>query len=757
MHEATARPLANRGVELLALGRPREALQALSRAGELFLAAGDRLFAAQCQGDRAQAHRQLGELVDALRLLEPARRTLEELGAAAEAARLQIALAETYLSLGLPEEASAAASAAATATATAGMTHDLAAARFLVALADVAGGRPERGLAAFAAVAEQFAQVNDRQFVARVHLAEAEAAAATGRSGWARRALAECAAELRAGGWTIPLVWAHLRLADLSGDVSQAADHLGRAAPLVEELHVPELTYQHQLRLGRLRRRAGDVGAAEDHLRTAVAELERVSGALPDHILLAAFRTERLAAHAELVDLLVQRSGAGDLDRAAAVADAARARTLVDLLGEAVGAGPELGAGGRELAAAFADLNAAYLSLQQATEPRHRAVLGRQAEALERRVGMLRLRQVAASAPSPSPMGSRPIAPSGAPPAPGGTVIAYHAHGSDLAIFVRSGGGPTQVRRLPGSLPEVHRQLDQLAGQWRRAALSERVPIRAEGLLRATVTTLQGLYALLIAPVEDLIAAQTSSLCIVPHGLLGPVPFHALHDGAGHVVERYPVVIAPNLAAAGYQDAAIDLQAPALVVAVPDALAPAVADEARLIADLLPNATVLIGPDATAEAVVAASPGARVIHLACHGVQRDGRDLFARVRLGDRWMTAAEVVHLDLDGALVTLSACDSGVSSRTAEPVGLGWAFLAAGATGVLVSQWMVHDEAALVLMTQLYRRLAAGVPPAQALRAAQLYTAGRYPHPFHWAPFSFIAQRPGSPDSPDTSDVPD
>src|SRR5215475_2602239 len=95
--EETARPLANRGIELLELGRAREALAVIRSAETVFAEAGDRLWAAKCLGHVAQAHQQLGELVEALRVLEPARATLDELGAGAEAARLRLAIAGVYL------------------------------------------------------------------------------------------------------------------------------------------------------------------------------------------------------------------------------------------------------------------------------------------------------------------------------------------------------------------------------------------------------------------------------------------------------------------------------------------------------------------------------------------------------------------------------------------------------------------------------------------------------------------------------------
>ena len=112
------------------------------------------------------------------------------------------------------------------------------------------------------------------------------------------------------------------------------------------------------------------------------------------------------------------------------------------------------------------------------------------------------------------------------------------------------------------------------------------------------------------------------------------------------------------------------------------------------------------------------------------------------MRLADRWINAAEILDLDLGGALVTLSACESGRPSRdTAEPVGLAWAFLAAGASGVVVSQWLVDDDATARLMAAMYAGLAGGMAPAAALRQAQLDLAASSPHPYRWAPFVYVA----------------
>jgi CHAT domain-containing protein len=71
---------------------------------------------------------------------------------------------------------------------------------------------------------------------------------------------------------------------------------------------------------------------------------------------------------------------------------------------------------------------------------------------------------------------------------------------------------------------------------------------------------------------------------------------------------------------------------------------------------------------------------------------------------------------------------------------VGLAWAFLAAGASGAIVSQWVVNDRATAALMARLYERLTAGESPQRALRGAQLETAAGDAHPYFWAPFTYV-----------------
>ena len=80
------------------------------------------------------------------------------------------------------------------------------------------------------------------------------------------------------------------------------------------------------------------------------------------------------------------------------------------------------------------------------------------------------------------------------------------------------------------------------------------------------------------------------------------------------------------------------------------------------------------------------------------------------------------------------LSACSSAeTADDLGEPTGLVWALLAAGARGVVASQWTLDDEVAVETMHALHHSLATGTPPAEALAAARSAVSPTWPHPYH------------------------
>lgn len=137
-----------------------------------------------------------------------------------------------------------------------------------------------------------------------------------------------------------------------------------------------------------------------------------------------------------------------------------------------------------------------------------------------------------------------------------------------------------------------------------------------------------------------------------------------------------------------------------------------------------------------------------VIHLATHALASsvDPRKCAVVFSRGETLGFDA-IAGLELGSPLVVLSACHSGEGEVIPGQgvVGLGWAFLVAGARAMIVSLWNVEDAAAAELMVELHARLRAGDDAVHALAAAQAKLRRQRAHAGYWAPFVVIA-RPGS-----------
>ena len=155
---------------------------------------------------------------------------------------------------------------------------------------------------------------------------------------------------------------------------------------------------------------------------------------------------------------------------------------------------------------------------------------------------------------------------------------------------------------------------------------------------------------------------------------------------------------------------------------VADDRAPNVEREAVAVAAHEAGSTLLLGAEATVRSVVERAPGSALVHLACHGMYRADSPMFSALRLGDGWLTAADVIALDLRGSTVVLSACESGRHGVAAgdEVIGFTRAFLGAGASTLVSSLWHADDSATADLMAEWYGRLAEQ-GPAESLRQAQ------------------------------------
>jgi CHAT domain-containing protein len=124
---------------------------------------------------------------------------------------------------------------------------------------------------------------------------------------------------------------------------------------------------------------------------------------------------------------------------------------------------------------------------------------------------------------------------------------------------------------------------------------------------------------------------------------------------------------------------------------------------------------------------------------------------------GDGLLTMEEILSLKLDADWVLLSACNTGAASGAGAEAasGLGRAFFYAGTRAILVTNWSVHSQSAMGLVTDLFRRQAADpkLTRSEGLRQAMIAlmdgpgyvgadgkTEFAYAHPLFWAPYSII-----------------
>jgi len=199
---------------------------------------------------------------------------------------------------------------------------------------------------------------------------------------------------------------------------------------------------------------------------------------------------------------------------------------------------------------------------------------------------------------------------------------------------------------------------------------------------------------------------------------------------------------------------------------------PDTADELRSIALALqadPAKVLNLGKQANERVVKTTDlSGFKVLAFATHGLVPGELDGLNQPALalsapaaaggdGDGLLTMEEILALKLDADWVVLSACNTGAASGAGAEAasGLGRAFFYAGTRAILVTNWSVHSQSAMGLVTDLFRRQAADpkLTRSEGLRQAMIAlmdgpgyvgadgkTEFAYAHPLFWAPYSII-----------------
>jgi CHAT domain-containing protein len=383
-------------------------------------------------------------------------------------------------------------------------------------------------------------------------------------------------------------------------------------------------------------------------------------------------------------------------------------------------------------------------------------------------------------------------------------VRALHPH----ELSVSSQAQPVSLKEFQSSLPEGELVIEYALAPSRSFALAitrDRIAHydlngreQLEAAVESHLATIRdrrdsrpeskALYQLLLQPVALL--AQSRRVVVIPDGKLHLLAFDSLIDPANryvldtHVISYAPsatvyyllskpwspqrsqtAILAVGGASYGFPQLtnfraalrALELfnpSRPPRWVPIPQSLA----EVSDVVASEPGNSVVLTGDNAS-EAAFKRLPLAnfRMLHFAVHSaVDEEFPDRSALVLsskandLEDGLLQAREIVGLDLNAELVTLSACDAG-AGRIEGVVGMNslvQAFLMAGARSVVATVWDADDTFTAALMRRFYANLGQGFDKAEALTRAKrelVRTNGPNAVPFYWAGFRLVGDSRG------------
>jgi len=333
---------------------------------------------------------------------------------------------------------------------------------------------------------------------------------------------------------------------------------------------------------------------------------------------------------------------------------------------------------------------------------------------------------------------------------PGTMVLDYFLHKGRLTIFACDAKSVT-VHESRGSEKDIKESVAEFAKEINLFIASRGYREGQWGVETGPSDALVELGRILIGPVGERIGSA-NHLIVVPQGVLHQVPFLALPDEKGrYLVETHALSLLPA------SDLVMDVRPPAgsgksraiVVRGSREGLAGADREIEALKAVFAESCGIL---DAATEAAEFGRmlAGAEIVHFAGHA-EFDRSDPYSSALLleGGGRLSASDLMSGGMDLSrvrLVALSACETGLGEVVPgdEVISVARAFLAAGASAILVSLWKVSDEATAALMPEFYRGYTSGAQASDALRASivSLLSKSRV-HPYFFAPFNVLGVR--------------
>jgi CHAT domain-containing protein/predicted negative regulator of RcsB-dependent stress response len=732
-----------------------EAVRIYAEARQYYEAHDMPLLVVQADYNIAYVHYLRGEYSRALELYRATEERSERIGDPLHRAVCDLDRSEIYLELNLSDEAAELAARALARFEELGMAYEAGKSVTNLAIAASHAGDTERALELFPHARELFTEEGNQVWLAQVDFYQALVLYRDGRYLQAQR-LCQSALELFASaGIQGKVALCELLVARLELDAGdpRAADHACSAAlKKAAKVQSPILSYQAHFVLGLIREAQHQQHAAYAAFEKARASLEHLRSHLQAEDLKIAFLKDKLAVYESLVSLCLA-SGVDHTRRESAFGyiEEAKSRSLADLIAfRASSLAPRVDSDlGDEVSSLRQQINWHYRQIER-EEVRRDKRSTRRVETLRQRARTLE-KQLVTSLNALRTTDEEFISLQSGTAFRLDQIREVLAHGTILLEYYQARGqiyacvlGRERLDVVPVASATVVRKLLRLL-QFQLSKVGVGASRSGAGDERrgATEAHLAELYTILVAPIRDRL--QADHLVIVPHGLLHFLPFHALYDGARFLIDAFTVSYAPS--ASVYRLCCMkprEREGDALVMGVPDARAPYIAEEVQAVAQTFPGARVFLGPEATAERLRTYGPPSPFIHIATHGSFRRENPMFSSIQLGSGPLSVIDLYQLRLSAELVTLSGCGTGLNAIVGgdELLGLVRGLLYAGARTVLVTLWDAHDMSTAEFMGSFYRHLQSGSPKARAMQLAMQDLRSRSPHPFYWAPFILVGQ---------------
>jgi CHAT domain-containing protein len=696
-----------------------------------------------------------GEYGRAIQMLRDAAISAKKAADAYQSALCNLDLAEIYLELNLSAEAGELGRAAHKGFQQLGFSYEGAKALAFAAIAASRVGQAFEGLKLFAQAKDMFVQDKNLVWPPLIDLYEALVLLNEGRLFEARRLCITAHEFFRNSPMRSKAVLAELLLARIAlriSDVDSARKHCQQALADVAKLDLPVLLYQAEFLMGQISRVTGNDEEAYQSYGRAREAVERLRGSLRGEELKLAFFQNKLEVYENLVDLCLRRENS--IEEAFGYIEQAKSRTLADLLSHPMHVPSASDHGQSDLVRSIRNLREElnwYYNLieREQLRPEERSeerIKHLEQEARTREADLTKAVKEATVAEAHE--AGLEVAASisleqvrAALPADATLVEFFRVQDRYLACVLTH----NQLHITPVTLqPRIQKLLQLLQFQLSKFRLDPQyLNTFSQSLLESTRAHLKGLYQELIAPIAHLLKSE--HLVFVQHGPLHYVPFHALNDGESYLIDRFSVSYAPSASVYALCQAKQSKAAGGpLILGVPDAQTPSIQMEVEALASMFPDAKLFLGEQATEEVLRTHGRASRIIHLATHGYFRQDNPLFSSIRLGDSHLSLYDIYHLQLPAELIVLSGCATGLNVVTPgdELIGLVRGLLQAGAQSLVLSLWDVHDESTKDFMIAFYSRLQQGHAKAKAMQTAMIEVRERYPHPYHWAPFSLIGK---------------